>query len=56
MGSVLLRKQRKIQKDGSTKFDYDTPTLTLSGELDGLLRITRGAESFWHSEVNIDAS
>lgn len=37
-------------------FDLDVPTLTLSGELDGLLRISRGAESYWHGEVNIDAS
>ena len=55
-GSVLLRKTRSIQKDGSTKFDYDVPTLTLNGELDGLLRISRGAESYWHQKVNIDKS
>lgn len=32
------------------------PTLTLNGELDGLLRISRGAESYWHQKVNIDKS
>ena len=55
-GSVLLRNTRSIQKDGTTKFDYDVPTLTLNGELDGLLRISRGAESYWHQKVNIDKS
>lgn len=37
-------------------FQYDVPTLTLNGELDGLLRISRGAEAYWHSMVNIDKS
>ena len=55
-GSVLLRNTRSIQKDGTTKFDFDVPTLTLNGELDGLLRISRGAESYWHQKVNIDKS
>lgn len=55
-GSVLLRNTRSIQKDGTTKFNFDVPTLTLNGELDGLLRISRGAESFWHQNVNIDKS
>jgi hypothetical protein len=55
-GSVLLRNTRSIQKDGTTKFDFDVPTLTLNGELDGLLRISRGAESYWHQKINIDKS
>lgn len=54
MGSVLLRKQREIQDDGKTSFKgFDIPVLTLVGEKDGLLRISRGAESFWHQHVNI---
>jgi len=55
-GSVLLRNTRSIQNDGTTKFDFDVPTLTLNGELDGLLRISRGAESYWHQKINIDKS
>lgn len=56
MGSVLLRNTRKITSTGSTLYDYDVPTLNLVGELDGLLRISKGAETYWHSHVNIDSS
>jgi len=28
----------------------------LNGELDGLLRISRGAEAYWHAKVNVDKS
>ena len=48
MGSVLLRGKRNITDSGETHFDYKTPTLTLLGEKDGLLRISRGAEAYWH--------
>ena len=54
MGSVLLRNTRAINESGNTSFDYDVPTLTLVGEKDGLLRITRGAESYWHQIKNIE--
>jgi len=53
MGSVLLRNTRTINESGNTAFDYDVPTLTLVGDKDGLLRITRGAESYWHQTKNI---
>lgn len=57
MSSVLLRDRRSIQdSDGSTLFDYHTPTLTLGGTKDGLMRITRVAESYYHQVSNIDAS
>lgn len=55
-GSVLLRGTRKVQTNGLTKFNIDLPTLTLCGELDGLLRITRCAESYYHQVENIDPS
>jgi len=55
-GSVLLRGTRKVHADGFTKFNLNLPTLTLCGELDGLLRITRCAESYYHQYENIDAS
>jgi pimeloyl-ACP methyl ester carboxylesterase len=47
-GSVLLRGSRKVQDDGFTKYSSDLPTMTLCGELDGLLRLTRCVESYWH--------
>ena len=53
MGSVLLREERSINKDGTTQVQTPVPTLTLLGEKDGLLRISRGAESFWHHTQNI---
>ena len=28
--------------------------MTLLGEKDGLLRISRGAEAYWHQQINID--
>jgi len=48
MGSVLLANNRKILDDGTTSFDFKTPTLTLLGVKDGLLRISRGAEAYYH--------
>lgn len=55
MGSVLNREYRSIQSDGSTLFDFPVDTLTVGGTKDGLLRITRVAEAYWHSEKNINA-
>jgi hypothetical protein len=54
MGSVLTRDQRSIDSDGTSKYDYKVPTLTIGGTKDGLMRISRVAESFWHSHVNIN--
>lgn len=45
MGSVLNRKHRSINIDGKTHVDFDINTLTLSGEKDGLMRVTRGVEA-----------
>ena len=56
MGSVLLRSNRKINEDGTTHVDYDIPTLTLGGTKDGLMRVTRLAEAYWHQYDNIEAS
>lgn len=57
MSSVLLRDRRSLSKDdGTTHFDYKTPTLTIGGSKDGLMRITRVAESYWHQVTNIAAS
>lgn len=54
MGSVLTRDQRSINDDGTTQYDYNVPTLTIGGTKDGLMRISRVAESFWHSHININ--
>jgi hypothetical protein len=44
-----------LTEDGKTKFKgHKNPVLTLVGEKDGLLRISRGAESWWHQHTNID--
>lgn len=57
MGSVLLRNTRTITDSGSTFFKTGIPpTLALTGELDGLLRISRGAESYFHGDANVDKS
>ena len=56
MSSALLRDKRSIQDDGSTLFNYSIPTLTLAGSKDGLMRITRIAESYWHQVTNINSS
>jgi len=55
MGSVLTRDKRKIQDNGTTHYNYDVPTLTIGGTKDGLMRISRVAESFWHSYINIES-
>lgn len=55
MGSVLLRENHSINDDGTTKWDYDVPTLTLAGTKDGLLRASRVAEAYWHQYKNIEA-
>ena len=48
MGSDLLRTERKINNDGKTEIDFPVPTLSISGTKDGLFRITRVAESYYH--------
>jgi len=53
ISSVLQRETREIQPDGTTKFLFPTPTLTVGGTKDGLMRITRVAESYYHSWENI---
>ena len=56
MGSVLTRDQRSINADGTSHYDYKVPTLTIGGTKDGLMRVSRVAESFWHSHLNINSS
>jgi predicted alpha/beta hydrolase family esterase len=54
MGSVLTRDQHSLNSDGSTHFDYPTPTLTLGGTKDGLMRVSRMAEAYYHQIDNIE--
>jgi len=56
MGSTLTRDNRSINKDGTSNYNYKVPTLTVGGTKDGLMRISRIAESFWHSHVNINST
>ena len=55
MGSVLTRSKRSLQSDGLSNFDVDIPVLSIGGTRDGLMRVTRVAESFWHQYENINA-
>ena len=48
MGAGIQRSNHKINDDGTTHFDFDVPTLTINGTKDGLYRVTRVAEGWWH--------
>eukprot|EP00933_Yihiella_yeosuensis_P017942 TRINITY_DN1491_c2_g3_i1.p1 TRINITY_DN1491_c2_g3~~TRINITY_DN1491_c2_g3_i1.p1 ORF type:complete len:533 (-),score=120.53 TRINITY_DN1491_c2_g3_i1:63-1661(-) len=48
MGGFILRKNFYPQ------FDYPVPTLTIGAELDGLARVTRIAESYYHQKDHFD--
>mmetsp|Transcript_6869 Transcript_6869/g.9062 ORF Transcript_6869/g.9062 Transcript_6869/m.9062 type:complete len:323 (-) Transcript_6869:447-1415(-) len=56
LGSVMLRQYRSIQTDGTTLFDFPTSTLTIGGTKDGVTRITRVAEAYWHQVKNINSN
>ncbi|XP_065190022.1 uncharacterized protein LOC135820899 [Sycon ciliatum] len=49
LGAFLLRKWRNTTGEG---WQYPVSTLTVGGELDGLSRITRLAESYWHQVLH----
>ena len=54
MGSVLLRGKYSLNEDGTTNFDYDVPALAIGGTRDGLMRISRVAEAYWHGVKNVE--
>lgn len=50
LGCTMARKYRRIQKvDGKTWINHQMKdTLTVLGTKDGLLRVTRGVEAYYH--------
>jgi hypothetical protein len=57
MGGSLLRSMRHNDNStGLTVIETEVPTLVLAGSKDGLYRITRNAESYWHQVINITPS
>jgi len=57
MGGGLLRDVRTNNNDtGLTEINYDVPTLTIAGTKDGLYRVTRAAEGYFHQFLNIQPS
>lgn len=48
MGSVILRNFREIDDEGESKIKINFKTLTILGTKDGLMRVSRGAEQFYH--------
>lgn len=53
MGGSLLRSMRHNDNStGLTIIDHPVPTLTIAGTKDGLYRISRNAESYYHHVQN----
>jgi len=56
LGSVMNRQYRSISKDdGTTVFKFPTDTLTIGGTKDGVTRISRVAEAYWHQIKNVNS-
>ena len=54
MGSFLNQSHlSQLNDQGKTEIQYNVPTLTIGGTLDGLARITRIATGFWHQQINV---
>lgn len=54
MGSGVLRKHRQNDNStGLTEILSGVPTLTLAGDKDGLYRISRNAEGYFHQIQNV---
>jgi expansin (peptidoglycan-binding protein) len=55
MGGSLGRQMRHNDNStGKTIMEHKVPTLTLAGTKDGLYRISRNSESYWHHVQNVD--
>jgi len=53
MGGGLQGHRSNDDFTGQTVFDYDTPTLTICGSKDGLYRVFRCAEGYFHQFLSI---
>jgi len=57
MAGGLARDHRSNNNDtGLTEFNYDVPTLSIFASKDGLQRVTRAAEAYFHQFLNIQPS
>lgn len=54
MGSAINRWNHALLDSGHSHFNYTVPTLTLGGTKDGLMRISRIAEAYYHQVENVD--
>ena len=54
MGSALLRNNIEINDDGNTQINFTPKVLAIGGTKDGLFRVTRMAESFYNTIININ--
>jgi hypothetical protein len=54
MAGNLLRDHRSNNNEtGLTEIIYDVPTLSIMGTRDGLFRVTRAVEGYFHQVLNI---
>lgn len=54
MAGGLLRDHRMNNNEtGHTEMVYSVPTLQITGTRDGLYRVTRAVEGYWHQVMNI---
>jgi len=57
MGGGLLRGHHSNNNEtGLTEFNFETPSLTICGTKDGLYRVFRCAEDYFHQFLNIEPS
>lgn len=57
MGGGIMRDHRTNNNaTGLTEWEFPLPTLTLVGSKDGLYRVTRAAEGYFHQYLNVDPS
>ena len=54
-GQVIQRQYVSLdQTTGSSLIDFNVPSLTLAGDMDGLMRVTRVAEAYYHTQKNVN--
>lgn len=55
-GSLMRDKRTNNNSTGETHIDHPVPTLTIAGTRDGLYRITRNAEAYFHHVKNVNGN